>query len=75
MMETPEQKGHDYGKPLRDRTAIVTGSSSGIGAGIAKALARAGARVVVNYASSRDGAEQVLREIEKEGGQWPCCPG
>ena len=69
MMKTPEQMGHDYGKPLRDRTAIVTGSSSGIGAGIAKALARAGARVVVNYASSRDGAEQVLREIEKEGGQ------
>ena len=60
MMKTPEQMGHDYGKPLRDRTAIVTGSSSGIGAGIARAMAGAGANVIINYASSRDGAEKVL---------------
>jgi 3-oxoacyl-[acyl-carrier protein] reductase len=49
--------------------AIVTGASKGIGAGIAKALAAEGAAVVVNYASSKGGAERVVAEIAKNGGK------
>jgi 3-oxoacyl-[acyl-carrier protein] reductase len=54
---------------LKDKAAIVTGASKGIGAGIAKALAAAGASVVVTYASSREGAEKVVKEITAEGGK------
>lgn len=53
---------------LKDKVAIVTGASKGIGAGIAKAFANAGAKVVVNYASSKKGAEKVVSEIAKNGG-------
>lgn len=53
---------------LSGRVAVVTGASKGIGAGIAKALAEAGAAVAVNYASSREGAERVVAEITKAGG-------
>ena len=52
---------------LDGRTAIVTGGSRGIGRGIALALARAGADVVVNYNTNRDAAEQVVKEIETSG--------
>lgn len=55
-------------KKLQDQVAIVTGASSGIGAGIAKALSEAGATVVVNYSSSADKAEAVLSEIKQKGG-------
>jgi glucose 1-dehydrogenase len=55
-------------KKLQDQIAIVTGASSGIGAGIARSLAREGAKVVVNYSSSPDKATKVLEEITKEGG-------
>jgi 3-oxoacyl-[acyl-carrier protein] reductase len=54
---------------LNNKVAVVTGASKGIGAGIAKALAAEGAAVVVNYASSKDGAERVVAEIAGSGGK------
>ncbi|HEY0725570.1 MAG TPA: glucose 1-dehydrogenase [Pyrinomonadaceae bacterium] len=56
-------------KRLAGKVGIVTGASKGIGAGIAKYLAAEGASVVVNYASSKEGAEQVVKEITSEGGK------
>src|SRR5882757_8698417 len=53
---------------LTGKVAIVTGASKGIGAGIAKGFAAAGAAVVVNYASSREGADRVVGEIKTKGG-------
>ncbi|HVT92126.1 MAG TPA: glucose 1-dehydrogenase [Bryobacteraceae bacterium] len=54
---------------LKGKVAIVTGASKGIGAGIAKELAAEGASVVVNYASSKEGAERVVTEIQQHGGK------
>jgi 3-oxoacyl-[acyl-carrier protein] reductase len=54
---------------LRNQVAVVTGASKGIGAGIAKALAAEGASVVVNYASSKEGADRVVKEITTSGGK------
>jgi 3-oxoacyl-[acyl-carrier protein] reductase len=56
-------------KQLEGKVAIVTGASKGIGAGIAKTFALDGARVVINYASDKAGAEKTAVEIEKSGGQ------
>ena len=55
-------------KKFTGKVAVVTGASKGIGAAIAKALAAEGAAVVVNYASSREGAERVVAEITQAGG-------
>src|SRR5262245_27183710 len=54
---------------LKDKVAVVTGASKGIGAGAAKALAAHGASVVVNYATSKAGADAVVAEITKAGGK------
>lgn len=53
---------------LEQKTAVVTGASSGIGRSIALAYAREGAQVIVNYRRSRDKAEQVVAEIRATGG-------
>jgi 3-oxoacyl-[acyl-carrier protein] reductase len=54
---------------LAKKVAIVTGASKGIGAAIARGLAGAGAHVIVNYASSRDGADAVVKAITAAGGK------
>jgi 3-oxoacyl-[acyl-carrier protein] reductase len=53
---------------LKDKVAVVTGASKGIGASIAKHFAAEGAKVVVNYASSKEGADSVVKEITDNGG-------
>lgn len=56
-------------KKLEGKVAVVTGASKGIGAEIARQLAAEGAAVVVNYSSSKEGAERVVSDITKTGGK------
>jgi 3-oxoacyl-[acyl-carrier protein] reductase len=57
------------GKPLQNKVAIVTGASRGIGAEIARLLAEAGAKIILNYFSNRHAAEAVCSEIMEAGGE------
>jgi len=54
---------------LKDKVAIVTGASKGIGSGIAKAFGEAGATVIVNYSSSESDANKIVNEIQSQGGK------
>jgi 3-oxoacyl-[acyl-carrier protein] reductase len=63
-----EVRNTDMSK-LKNKVAVVTGASKGIGAGIAKSLAAEGAAVVVNYSSSKEGADRVVAEIVEKGGK------
>jgi 3-oxoacyl-[acyl-carrier protein] reductase len=60
-------RGKAMSQRLKDKVAVVTGASKGIGASIAKHLADEGAVVVVNYASSKGGADRVVAEITAKG--------
>jgi 3-oxoacyl-[acyl-carrier protein] reductase len=61
-------KGVEGMKKLEGKVAVVTGASKGIGASIATHLAAEGAAVVVNYSSSKEGAQRVVDEIVRQGG-------
>src|ERR1700754_3280448 len=60
-------------KKLSGQVAIITGASSGIGAGVAKAMAAEGATVVVNFLRSPDKVEKILSEIKASGGDGFTC--
>ena len=63
------RRGRSKVGKLTSKTAVITGASKGIGAGIALAFAKEGANVVVNYARSKDDAEKVAANIKGSGGK------
>jgi 3-oxoacyl-[acyl-carrier protein] reductase len=69
IFDVHRKAGRGMSSRLAGKVAVVTGASKGIGAGIAKALGREGAKVVVNYASDRQGAERVAEQIQEAGGE------
>ena len=58
---------------LKDHIAVITGSSSGIGQGIAVRFAKEGARVVIDYVGHPDGADKTLDMVQKAGGEGAIC--
>src|SRR5438093_13607090 len=65
--KAPTRSNHMDHQPLRGQRALVTGASSGIGEGVARALGAAGASVVVNFASKPDIAAKIVEEIKTSG--------
>lgn len=68
-LQSSSRREMTMARKLEGKAAIVTGASKGIGAAIARQLADEGAAVVVNYASSQQGADRVVREITGRGGR------
>src|SRR5205814_10367849 len=68
-LKQPNERHTMKNGKLAGKIAVVTGASKGIGAAIAKQFAAEGAAVVVNYASSKQGADRVVDEIAKRGGK------
>jgi 3-oxoacyl-[acyl-carrier protein] reductase len=66
---TKQKRRNVMAQKLAGKVAVVTGASKGIGASIALHLAAEGAAVVVNYASSKEGADRVVAEIVRKGGK------
>ena len=68
VLHTAPHRHGTMGKILAGQKALVTGANSGIGAGIARALAEAGAAVAVNYVSAPERTEELLDDIREDGG-------
>src|SRR5690348_15359884 len=69
LSKYPKGEGATKMSKLNGKVAVVTGASKGIGASIAEHLAAEGASVVVNYSSSKQGADEVVGRIAKKGGK------
>src|SRR2546425_10683299 len=65
--KAPTRSNHMDAQPLKGQKALVTGASSGIGAGVPRALGAAGAAVVVNYVAKPDAAAKIVEEIRGNG--------
>ena len=70
-MDMQVQEQSDLTQPLTGRVAVVTGSTSGIGLGIARALAAAGADIVINGLGKSEDIERVLAELEQRSSAQP----
>ena len=68
MLEERKQQQNHSDLPVSEQVVLITGSSRGIGAAIARAFGRGGAKVIVNYAKSSEQAEELCQSILQEGG-------